>query len=153
MQLVVLLRSGGKVMVQRRVIVAVFAMAVAHGCSRPLEVHEAPVIHSRIRNLASLSSQYANKHKRKPASIDELKAWLKKLSQSERAELRVEDPETALTSPRDNQSFVLVRTSSPGAILAYEKIGEGGKHYVVTAVGGVFELDDAELRSRVPSAK
>jgi hypothetical protein len=111
------------------------------------------LIHTRIRNLASLCSQYAFKHKRRPASIEELKAWLKKLSPAERQELRAEDPESALTSPRDNQPFVLIRTATPRDILAYEKIGEGGKHYVVTATGGVIELEDAELKRRVPSAK
>src|SRR5438067_6889241 len=109
-------------MVRRRVLLAVVFLALAIGCSKPLEVQEAPVIHTRIHNLASLCSQYALKHKKKPASIEELKAWLKKLSPSERQELRVEDPETALTSPRDHQPFVLVRggAATPRDILAYE---------------------------------
>ena len=43
--------------------------------------------------------------------------------------------------------------SGPGDVLAYEKIGEGGKHYIVTPMGAAFELDEAELKRRVPSAK
>ena len=82
-----------------------------------------------------------------------MKAWLKKLSPTERHELRVEDPESALTSPRDNQPFVLIKTATPRDILAYEKIGEGGKHYVVTATGGVIQLEEAELKRRVSGAK
>lgn len=142
-------------MVRRQVILAVVAIVLGNGCSKPLEVQEAPLIHTRIRNLASLCTQYAVKHKKKPASIEELKAWLKKLSRSELAELRIEDPETALTSPRDNQPFALVKGGAlnPREILAYEQIGEGGKHYVVTATGGAFELDEADLKRRVPSAK
>jgi hypothetical protein len=139
--------------VRRRVIVSVVAMALALGCSKPLELHEPPVIHTRIRNLASLCSQYSVKHKKRPASIEELKAWVKKMSPSERNELRIEDPETAFVSPRDNQPFVLVRATTPRDIIAYEKVGEGGKHYIVTATGGAIELDDAELKRRVPSAK
>ncbi len=38
-------------------------------------------------------------------------------------------------------------------VLAYEKIGAGGKHYIVTPMGGAFELDEAELKQRVPSAQ
>jgi hypothetical protein len=140
-------------MVQRRILVAVVALALAHGCSKPLPVQEAPVIHTRIRNLASLCGTYAAKHKKRPASIEELKAWVKKMSQAERDELRIEDPETAFVSPRDNQPFVLVRPTTPRDILAYEKAGEAGKHYIVTATGGVIELDEAELRRRVPNAK
>ena len=140
-------------MVQRRIVVAVFAMAMAHGCSKPLEVQEAPLIHTRIRNLASLCGTYAARHKKRPANIEELKAWVKKMSQAERSELRIEDPDNAFVSPRDNQPFVLVKPASPRDIMAYEKTGEGGKHYVVTATGGVIELDDAELKRRIPGAK
>jgi hypothetical protein len=39
------------------------------------------------------------------------------------------------------------------AVLAYEKIGEGEKHYIVTPLGNAFELDEAELKRRVPSSK
>ena len=61
----------------------------------------------------------------------------------------------SFVSPRDQQPFVFVRSggSGPGDVLAYEKIGEGGKHYIVTPMGASFELDEAELKRRVPSAK
>jgi hypothetical protein len=143
----------GKSMAGRQVILAVVAIALANGCSKPLELQEAPLAYTRIHNLASICSKYAVRHKRKPGSIEEVKAWVKKLSPSERDELKIEDPETAFVSPRDHQPYVLVRTSTPRDILAYEKIGEGGKHYVVTGTGGAFELDEADLRQRVPSAK
>jgi hypothetical protein len=140
-------------MVRGQVIIAVVAIALAIGCGTKLEVQEAPLVYTRIRNVASLCGKYAIQHRKKPASIEELKAWVKKLSPAERSELRIEDPETAFVSPRDHQPFVLVRARTPGDILAYEKTGEGGKHYVVTAVGGTIELEDAALKQRVPSAK
>jgi hypothetical protein len=142
-----------KIVSGRRALTLAALIALVNGCSKELEVHEAPVVHTRIRNLASLCGKYAIRHSKRPASIEELKAWAKKLSPSERNELRIEDPETAFVSPRDHQPFVLVRATTPRDILAYEKIGEGGKHYVVTAVGSTFELDEAELKQRIPSAK
>jgi len=105
--------------------------------------------------LAGLCSKYAAKNRTKPASIDELKAWVKKLDKTELGRLGIDNPDTALVSPRDNQPYVLVKSagSGPGDVLAYEKVGEGGKHYIVTPYGSAFELDEAELKRRVPSAQ
>jgi hypothetical protein len=147
------MRLGGRVCSQ--VIVGLVLFALANGCNTALEPQVPPLAQARIRKLAALCSRYAVKQKKKPASIAELKAWVKKLSPTEMGELGIDDPETAFISPRDNQPFVLVKSggSGPGDVLAYEKIGESGKHYIVTPMGAGFELDEAELRRRVPSAK
>ena len=141
--------------IRRQAILGLVVFSLAHGCSRPLEPQVPPLAQARIRKLAALCSRYAVKQKKKPASIEELKAWVKKMSPTEMGELGLEDPETAFISPRDNQPFILVKSggSGPGDVLAYEKIGEGGKHYIVTPMGAGFELDEAELKRRVPSAK
>jgi hypothetical protein len=138
-----------------KVILGLVTITLSDGCSRTLELHEPPLAQARIGKLAGLCSKYVVKQKKKPASVEELKAWVKKLSKSEVDELRIEDPEIAFISPRDNQLFVLVRSggSGPGDVLAYERIGEGGKHYIVTAMGASFELEHAELQRRVPSAQ
>ncbi len=87
--------------------------------------------------------------------MEELKAWTKKLNKTELVQMGVDDPETAFVSPRDNQPYVLVKGggSGPGDVLAYEQTGVGGKHYIVTPMGRAFELDDLELKRRVPSAQ
>jgi hypothetical protein len=129
--------------------------AFVNGCGPTVPYREQPSAEARIQKLASLSSAYAVQQKKKPASIDELKAWAKKLDKTELARLGIEDPESAFVSPRDNEPYVLVKSagSGPGDVLAYEKTGAGGKHYVVTPMGSAFELDKAELKRRVPSAK
>jgi hypothetical protein len=128
---------------------------LANGCRQGVPDREQPSAEARIQKLAGLSSSYAAKQRKKPASIDELKAWAKKLDKTELAQMRIEDPESAFVSPRDNQPYVLVKSagSGPGDVLAYEKTGAGGKHYVVTPMGSAFELDDVELKRRVPSAR
>jgi hypothetical protein len=141
--------------VRRPVFLGLVAFSLVSGCSGHLEPQVPPLAQARIRKLAALCSKYTVKQKKKPASIDDLKAWVKKLSPTEQGELGIDDPETAFISPRDSQPFVLVRSggSGPGDVLAYEKIGEGGKHYIVTPMGAGFELDEVELKRRVPSAK
>jgi hypothetical protein len=125
------------------------------GCRQGVPYREQPSAEARVQKLAALCSAYAVQQKRKPASIDELKAWAKKLDKTEQARLGIEDPENAFVSPRDNEPYVLVKSagSGPGDVLAYERTGAGGKHYIVTPMGSAFELDKAELKRRVPSAK
>jgi hypothetical protein len=125
------------------------------GCGPNLPDRVQPSAEARIAKLASICSKYATKQRKKPASIDELKSWAKQLSKPELEQLGLEDPDTAFVSPRDNQPYVLVKTpgAGPGDVIAYERTGQGGMHYIVTPYGRAFELDDAELKRRVPSAK
>jgi hypothetical protein len=134
-------------------LVALFPLV--NGCGPTVPYREQPSAEARIQKLAGLSSTYAVRLKKKPGSIDDLKAWVSKLDKTELGRLGIDDPEAAFVSPRDNLPYVLVKAggSGPGDVLAYEKIGAGGKHYIVTPMGRAFELDEAELRRRVPSAK
>src|SRR5437763_1274492 len=102
--------SGGRTMRLRhsarsRLIFGLLAFSLVSGCNRPLEVQEPPLTQARIRKLAPLCRKYMIKQKKKPGSIEELKAWVKKLSPTEQSELAIDDPETAFVSPRDNQPF------------------------------------------------
>jgi len=116
-----------------------------------------------------------------PANLQELKQLIKsKLKPDDLKEMGIDDVDKALTSTRDNQSYVLVpgvnirnsmgpkeahggRTSSPTGsaglsysgppIIMYEQKGSGGKHMVAYARSGAAELDDDKLREHVPSYK
>jgi hypothetical protein len=139
-----------------QLVLGLAVLPVLSGCGpRFTAREEQPSAEARIQKLASLCNRYGARQRKKPGSIEELKAWTKNLDRTELTRLGIEDPETAFISPRDHQPFVLVKSpgSGPGDVLAYEKVGEGGKHYIVTPMGSAFELDEAELRRRVPSAK
>jgi hypothetical protein len=146
-----------KKMVSGQVVLGLVALLpAANGCGPRFTARaEQPSAEARIQKIASLCSRYGAKHRRKPGSIEELKAWTKSLDKTELAKMGIEDADLAFVSPRDNQPFVLVKSpgSGPGDVLAYEKVGEGGKHYIVTPMGSAFELDGPELKRRVPSAK
>jgi hypothetical protein len=130
-------------------------LALVNGCGPTVPYREQPAAEARIQKLAGLCSTYAVRNKKSPASIEELKAWVKKLNRTEFARLGIEDPDTAFVSPRDHQPYVLVRSSGSvrTTVLAYETIGEGGKRYIVTPLGQAFELNEAELKRRVPNAR
>ena len=144
-----------KVMCCQAVLGLAAILPLANGCGPSTGYKEQPSAAARIQRLASLCSKYAIRQRKRPTSIEDLKAWAKNLDKTELTQIGLEDPNTAFVSPRDNQPYVVVRSpgTGPGDVLAYEKTGEGGKHYIVTPMGSAFELDEAELKRRVPSAK
>jgi hypothetical protein len=125
------------------------------GCGPHLP-DQAPVpAKDKILKFASICTAYTASHRKKPSSIEELKAWAKSLKKSELEGYGIDDLATAFVSPRDHQPFVIVNSkrSGPGDVLAYEKTGEGGKHYIVTPMGSVLEVDEATLQQRLTQAK
>ena len=148
------MHARGKVWGQA-VLGLVALLPFVNGCGPSVPYREQPSAEGRIQKLAGLCSKYALKTGKKPTSIDDLKSWAKRLSKAELDQLGIPDPETAFVSPRDNQPYVLVKSagSTPADILAYEQVGEGGKHYVVNPMGNAFELDDAGLKRRLSSAR
>jgi hypothetical protein len=141
--------------VSGQVVLGLVVLSLLNGCGPRLPDRVQPSAEARIQKLAGLCNKFATRQRKKPASIEELKTWAKSLDKNDLVQMGIEDPDTAFVSPRDNQPYVLVRSggSGPGDVLAYEKVGEGGKHYIVTPMGAAFELDEQELRRRVPSAK
>ena len=136
----------------RTLLAFVFLAPLAGGCNKQLETRVPPLAEARIRNLASICSQFGASQRRVPASMEELKAWAKKLNKAQLANLGIDNVAEAFVSPRDQQPYVLVRGGST-MMLAYEKTGEGGKHYVVTNTGSVYELADAVLKERLSAAR
>ena len=130
-------------------------VAFLGGCNQGLPYREQPPAAARIQKFAALCNNYARQQKKKPSSMEDLKAWAKTLKKSDLERLGIEDLTAAFVSPRDNEPYVFVKSnrSGPGDVLAYEKNGAWGKHYIVTPMGGVFELDEAELQRRLSLAK
>jgi hypothetical protein len=141
---------AGRLMLGLAVLVAFLS-----GCNRGLPYREQPPAAARIQKFAALCNSYARQQRKKPSSMGDLKAFAKTLKKSDLEHMGIDDLEAAFVSPRDNQPYVFVKSnrSGPGDVLAYEKTGEGGKHYIVTPMGSVFELDEAELQRRLSLAK
>jgi hypothetical protein len=126
-------------------------VALAAGCSSKNKPRIQPPAEAHIQKIASLYNEYRATHDKPPATIEELKAWAIKLKPQQRADLGIDDPETAFVSPRDHQLYGLANLGEMGMgpLLAYEKTGANGKHYVVSSVGSVSELTDAQLKDQL----
>ena len=119
--------------------------AFVSGCSQKIEPQEPPLGYARIQKAASACRQFAASHKRQPSSVDELKAWAKKLPKTQLDYMGIENLDEAFISPRDQQPYVIRGGSQkpgPMMIQMYEKTGEGGKRYVATNTGSILELEE-----------
>ena len=112
---------------------------------------------AEMQKMLSLYQDYLGENKAKsPASIDQIKGWLRKKSADQLKQMQVDDIEKACTSPRDNQPYVVVPkpdTSAATAVVLYEKTGVNGKRFVGTSVGRVFEPEPDQFRDLVPNAR
>jgi hypothetical protein len=105
-----------------------------------------------------------------PTSEKELADFLKSQSQSDLEAMGIKDREQALISPRDGQPYAVnpkldtsmmmgggssnKMSSNNPPIAMYERVGVGGKRFVVFLTGGgVTEMADEEFRRVVPHAK
>lgn len=114
-----------------------------------------PEVDHAVGNLVTLAGAYMHATdalKRPPGNLDELKPHLARL---------VPDAETLLRSPRDEVDYVIVwgvdyrdmryrqvdGPSGAGAIVAYEKIGRKGRHYVVRFPSLIDEMTREALQN------
>jgi hypothetical protein len=125
------------------------------GCGQKIEPQPLPAAEAVIRKLGSLYHDFGATQHKKPANMEELKAWAKKLPKTRLADLGIEDVEAIFVSPRDNQPYVLVHggPAGPWQVVAHEKTGKDGKRYVVTAMGSALEIEDAAFKQNMPSAR
>ena len=86
-------------------------------------------------------------------TIDELKAWAKKLPKEKLDAMGIDNVDEAVVSPRDQQPYVLVRGGPQMMIQAHEKIGAGGKRYVLYSTGSVFEMGDDAFKQLMANAR
>ena len=123
------------------------------GCGRGGGVakSELPSDQQHILKVASLCAQYKRENRAKlPTSIDELKAFAKKLSKEKQKQYGVDDVEKMFISPRDNQPYGINNTGSEHAgmtkILVYEQVGVNGKRMTASSLGTAQEVDEDEFR-------
>ncbi len=104
-------------------------------------------------NLLKVSTIYRifkeNNGGKAPPSMDDLRAWAKK-NPAKLASLQIQDVDRVFVSPRDQQPFVLVPLPlGIGPVLAHEKSGAGGKVFMVSTVGSLAEVSEAQVSSAV----
>lgn len=134
-------------------------LAIASGCAQR-ESTQAQVA-SNLKPLAVLYGKFTGSHRgRSPENEKEFKDYIKSLSESDLAALKISDAEKLFVSARDGQPYVVVyggpkgpAGSSSSPVVVYEQVGVGGKRFVATALGAIEEVADARFREMVPDAK
>jgi hypothetical protein len=139
----------------RRLAVCCALVCLAPGCGRKPSRTEMPEVEKHILKVPPLYNSYRSAHGgRPPATIDELKAWAKKLPKERLQKLGIEDVEQALTSPRDNQPYVLVDPAvvkkapmGMARVVVHEKEGVDGKRMTASLMGGgAQEMTEEEMQ-------
>ncbi len=108
----------------------------------------------RLEHLLRAWNAYVDNKQKTPASEDDLKNYLRKLSAKDREKIGLpEDFEKIFTSPRDGAKYV-VRYGMPrldaggdSQPIAWEQNGAGGKRFVALNVGYVEEYEDAAFNA------
>jgi hypothetical protein len=113
----------------------------------------------QMMTLVSIYSTYRSKHGGKaPATVVELKKWVKSMKPDELDRLGFSDVDRLFVSPRDNQVFGMTQPRNDKAarmgaqgLIFYEKEGVNGKHMTVAGMGArPAEIDREMLKQRVP---
>jgi hypothetical protein len=108
-----------------------------------------------ILKILYLYKDFQGAHQgRGPRDTQELKNWAKGLKKEKLTGQGIEDLDSALISPRDNQTYVLVDPKAgrsgpggrPAMLLVYEKTGVDGKRMGINAMGYAFEMDEERLK-------
>ncbi|MCR4410828.1 MAG: hypothetical protein NUV77_00210 [Thermoguttaceae bacterium] len=114
---------------------------------------------SNLKPLAILYGQYMGQNRGQPPASE---AEFKKFVTAQGRFLKtfgVMDPASIFVSERDGQPYVIVygKPAGPAAlagqpVIAYEKVGVGGRRFVASQVGAVEEVDEAKFKQLVPNA-
>lgn len=112
---------------------------------------------SRLKPLAMLYGQYMGQHRGQPPQSE---ADFKKFVESQQGFLKqfgITDPATLFISERDGHPYVVIygKPQGPAAlggqpVIAYEKVGVGGKRFVASQLGAVEEVDETRFKELVP---
>ena len=126
--------------------------ATLGGCSKTPSTVGKPEV-SRLRPLAVLYASAASALHHPPQNEAEFKKYIASQKGKMLDVLKVEDPDAIFVSERDGQPYVVKYVAAGGKIpdvVAYEKVGVGGKRMVGFATGVVADLDEAQFRESVP---
>ncbi len=154
--------------------VILFPLVASSGCGGG-STPEPPTNRLHIERLGQMIRQYQNQNQgQSPTNAQQLKAFLAKLSQSQKDNLRetlkISNPEDLLISPRDQKPYLInwklpspMTMTKPGVDtgasmphlqwVACEAEGVNGKRFVVSAYGSAEEVDEQTFRARYPDAK
>lgn len=112
---------------------------------------------SRLKPLSLLYGQYMGQHRGQPPQNE---AEFKKFVETQKSFLTqfgITDPATLFISERDGQPYVVIYGKPAGPallagqpVIAYEKVGVGGKRFVASQLGAVEEVDEARFKELVP---
>ena len=124
-----------------------FTVVVAPGCgSRPPVAPLEANASDRLYKLYNLYRFYIEKHRKGPASEQELLAFGKNLDATERESRNIgNDVESLFVSPRDKKNFVVrynVSDMNSVKALAWEVDGKEGRRFVALTRGNVEEYDE-----------
>ena len=119
--------------------------AVLSGCSSSPRFEEEPV-KANLRTIAKAYWMIHDFHRRPPRDLAELRATISDLHSIDMGG----PPDVVLTSPRDQQPFVIIFGAQPAGeenelILAYEQQGADDSRYVLTTAGNIVQLSNKDF--------
>ena len=116
---------------------------------------------SNLKPLALFYGQFQGQRGRPPASEAEFKEHLRSMTPQDFAAWGVTDLDSIFVSSRDNQPYVVLygdaaknapRGPADSPVIAYEKVGVGGKRFVASVLGAVEEVDEQRFKQLVATA-
>jgi hypothetical protein len=124
---------------------------------------EVSPVQTNLSWLGSMYGMYIGTHKgESPKTIDDLRKFVERKTSAEQlARLKVANVSELFVSPRDGKRFVMISYAKlpapiggePAPVVLYEAAGQGGMRAVAYLGGGTGELDEAELKSMLPTGK
>lgn len=116
---------------------------------------------SNLKPLAVFYGRFQAQHRGQPPKDEaEFKEFLKTMTPADLETFKLKSADEIFTSSRDKQPYTIVYgppqgpAKGPGGapIIAYEKVGVGGKRYIASSLGGIEEVDEARFKELVPGA-
>lgn len=113
------------------------------GCGGTGRPEENPTA-DHLRKIGQAFDLAIDKNRRPPRNTEELRPFLKPLTQQD-------DPDAFLRSPNDGLPYMIVfgvhidKEDDSAALFAHEQKGAGGKRYVITVARIVKEMTDADF--------
>lgn len=147
-------------LIQARLLLFALALVATVGCLGSQTASQEKE-ESNLKPLAVFFGRYLAQHRGQPPQDEaEFKQFLTEISPEELKTFNLTSTDQIFVSSRDKQPYVIIYgqptgpSKGPGGapIIAYEKVGVGGKRYVASSLAGVEEVDETRFRELVPNA-